>query len=138
MSQRARFAQILGEIMMHLGRALASISLVGTAFVAAPCAAQSQAQIDQLQQQIQALQQQLQALQNQFNASQKAQSAAASQSATPPPAAAAPAAAPSPTAAAPAAPTTSPRVTQSAENLFGIESADGRYSIALTGRLHLD
>jgi phosphate-selective porin OprO and OprP len=120
--------------MMHLGRALASISLVGSAFAAAPCAAQSQAQIDQLQQQIQALQQQLQTLQNQFNASQKAQSAAAAQSAAPAPAAAAPAAAPSRTAA----PTTSPRVTQSAENLFGIESADGQYSIALTGRLHLD
>src|SRR4029077_13067130 len=51
-------------------------------------------------------------------------------------------------AAAPAAPPTNappstaqlsaPRITQSATNRFGIESADGQYSIALTGRLHLD
>src|SRR5262249_38636192 len=36
------------------------------------------------------------------------------------------------------APPPGPHVTQSAKNRFGLESADGRYSIALTGRLHLD
>jgi hypothetical protein len=42
-----------------------------------------------------------------------------------------------PAVAAPAPPP-GPHVTQSAKNRFGIESADGRYSIALTGRLHFD
>jgi phosphate-selective porin OprO/OprP len=124
--------------MMHFHRALAYVPVIGSAvIVAAPCAAQNQAQIDQLQQQIQALQQQLQTLQNQFNASQKAQSAAAApaaapQSATPPAAASSNAAPPA------ATPPASPRATQSATNEFGIESADGKYSIALTGRIHLD
>jgi phosphate-selective porin OprO/OprP len=110
--------------MMSLRHALACAPLFGAAAIAAtPCAAQTRsappvaAQIDQLQQQIQALQQQLQNLQNQVNASQKAPSAAA------PPATALESA---------------PRVTQSKTNGFGIESADGQYSIALTGRLHLD
>src|SRR5260221_143898 len=111
--------------MMSLRHALACAPLIGAATIAAtPCAAQSRAappvaaQIDQLQQQIQALQQQLQDLQNQVNASQKA-----------PPAAAAPPAALSQSV---------PHVTQSATNRFSLESADGQYSIALTGRLHLD
>jgi phosphate-selective porin OprO/OprP len=110
--------------MMSLRHALACAPLFGAAAIAAtPCAAQTRAappvaaQIDQLQQQIQALQQQLQNLQNQVNSSQKAPSAAA------PPATALESA---------------PRVTQSKTNGFGIESADGQYSIALTGRLHLD
>src|SRR5260221_76778 len=113
--------------MMSLRHALACAPLIGAATIAAtPCAAQGRppvaAQIDQLQQQIQALQQQLQNLQNQVNASQKAPSAAA------------------PSAAAPPATAfeSAPRVTQSRTNRFGIESADGQYSIALTGRLHLD
>jgi phosphate-selective porin OprO/OprP len=114
--------------MMSLRHALACAPLVGIAFIAVtPCAAQTRAapptaaQIDQLQQQIQALQQQLQSLRDQVNANQKAQSAA-------PPAAAPPATASQST----------PHITQSATNRFGIESADGQYSIALTGRLHLD
>ena len=37
-----------------------------------------------------------------------------------------------------AAPPPGPHVTQSSKNRFGLESADGRYSIALTGRLHFD
>jgi phosphate-selective porin OprO/OprP len=111
---------------MSFRHALACVPLIGIAFiVVTPCTAQTvaqspapvAAQIDQLQQQIQALQQQLQNLQNQVNASQKAQSTAA------PPA---------------AAPQPAPRVTQSATNRFSIESADGQYSIGLTGRLHLD
>ncbi|MDB5409991.1 MAG: porin [Rhodospirillales bacterium] len=129
--------------MMSLRHALACAPLFGAVAIAAtPCAAQTRAappvaaQIDQLQQQIQALQQQhqqqiqalqqqLQNLQSQVNASQKAQSAAAS-------------AAPPTTASPPAAPQSAPRVTQSMTNRFGIESANGQYSIALTGRLHLD
>jgi phosphate-selective porin OprO and OprP len=113
--------------MMSFRHALAYAPLIGGAFiVAAPCAAQSQAQIDRLQQQIQALQEQLQSLQAQVNASAKAQSAA------PPPAVPQSAAAPA------AVPPPGPRVTQSATNKLGIESADGKYSIALTGRIHLD
>src|SRR3984893_15919106 len=109
---------------MSLRDALACAPLIGAATIAAtPCAAQSRAappvaaQIDQLQQQIQALQQQLQDLQNQVNASQNA----------PPP-------------AAPPAhlSQTLPHVSQSATNRCSLESADGQYSIALTGRLHLD
>jgi phosphate-selective porin OprO/OprP len=118
--------------MMSLRHALACAPLFGAAAIAAtPCAAQTRAalpvaaQIDRLQQQIQALQQQLQNLQNQVNASQKAPSAAAS-------------AAPPTTASPPVAPQSAPRVVQSKTNRFGIESADGQYSIALTGRLHLD
>jgi phosphate-selective porin OprO/OprP len=121
--------------MMSFRHALACAPLIGAATIAAtPGVAQTRAappvaqqQIDQLQQQIQALQQQLQELQKQVNASQKAPSAAA------PPAAAPPAAAPPAAAAQP-----TPRITQSATNRFAIESADGQYSIALTGRLHLD
>ncbi len=113
--------------MMSFRHALVCAPLIGAAAIAAtPCAAQGRppvaAQIDQLQQQIQALQQQLQELQNQVNASQKAPTTAA-----PPPAA-------PPTATMESV----PRVTQSTTNRFGIESADGQYSIALTGRLHLD
>ncbi|MBV8888546.1 MAG: porin [Alphaproteobacteria bacterium] len=37
-----------------------------------------------------------------------------------------------------AAPPPTPHVTQSATNRFGLESADGQNSIALTGRLHFD
>src|SRR5260370_15528887 len=104
--------------MLPLFTVLARAPLVGAATMAAtPCAAQGRppvaAQIDQLQQQIQALQQQLQELQNQVNASQKVPTPAAlSQSV--------------------------PHVVQSATNRFSLESADGQYSIALTGRLHLD
>jgi phosphate-selective porin OprO/OprP len=43
-----------------------------------------------------------------------------------------------PPAAPVAAPPPGPHVTQSATNRFGLESADGRNSIALTGRLHFD
>src|SRR6266851_7705147 len=137
--------------MMSLRYALACASLVGTAAVAAtPCAGQTAppvaAQIDQLQrqiqvlqqqsqQQIQALQQQLQDLQNQINANQKAQSAAAPPA---PPTNAPPTAAPPTNAPPSTAQLAAPRVTQSATNRFGLESADGQYSIALTGRLHLD
>jgi phosphate-selective porin OprO and OprP len=71
----------------------------------------------QHQQQMQQMQQQLQALQNQVNAAQ-----------TPPPAA----------AAATASVAAAPHVTQSQANRFGLESADGQYSIGLTGRLQLD
>ena len=144
--------------VMSFRRALAYAPLVGAAVIAAtPCAAQSRAappvaaQIDQLQrqiqvlqqqsqQQIQALQQQLQDLQNQINANQKAQSAAAPPApATTAPATTAPSTtAPPVTASSPTAPLTAPRITQSATNRFGLESADGQYSIALTGRLHLD
>ncbi len=106
--------------MMSFRHAVASASVAGVATIAMPCAAQtaapSPAQLEQLQQQIQALQQQLQSLQNQVNTSQKAQST---------------------TAPAPAAPP-GPRIVQSPTNRFSIESADGQYSIGLTGRLHLD
>jgi phosphate-selective porin OprO/OprP len=44
----------------------------------------------------------------------------------------------SPTAAPIAVPPPEPHVIQSATNRFGLESADGRNSIALTGRLHFD
>src|ERR1700730_10015687 len=113
--------------MMSLRHALACAPLIGAATIAAtPCAAQGRppvaAQIDQLQQQIQALQQQLQELQNQVNASQKAP----------------PAAAPPTTALPPAELESAPRVVQAQTNRFSLESADGQYSIALTGRLHLD
>lgn len=115
--------------MMSLRHAVACAPLFGAAaIVATPCAAQTRAappvaaQIEGLQQQIQALQQQLQSLRDQMNAGQKAQSTAA------PPTAASP----------PTAPQSAPRLTQSTTNRFGIESADGQYSIALTGRLHLD
>jgi phosphate-selective porin OprO/OprP len=127
--------------MMSFHHALVCASLMGVVTVAAtPCAAQGRppvaAQIDQLQQQIQVLQQQsqqqiqalqkqLQDLQNQMNANQKAQSAAAP-------------AAPPTNAPPSTAQLSAPRITQSAANRFGIESADGQYSIALTGRLHLD
>jgi phosphate-selective porin OprO/OprP len=113
--------------MMAFRHAVACAPLIGVAAIAAtPCIAQGRppvaAQIDQLQQQIEALQQQLQNLQNQVNASQKAPSTAAP-----------------PTTASPLAELESaPRVVQSKTNRFGIESADGQYSIALTGRLHLD
>jgi phosphate-selective porin OprO and OprP len=43
-----------------------------------------------------------------------------------------------PTAAPIAAPPLGPHVTRSATNRFGVESADGQNSIALTGRLHFD
>jgi phosphate-selective porin OprO/OprP len=138
--------------MMSFRPVLACASLVGTAAVAVtPCAGQPAppvaARIDQLQQQIQilqqqsqqqiqALQQQLQELQKQVSANQKAQSAAAPPAAptTAPPTTAPPTTAPPPSTAQLSA----PRVTQSVTNRFGIESADGQYSIALTGRLHLD
>jgi phosphate-selective porin OprO/OprP len=73
-----------------------------------------QQQNQQIQQQNQQVQQQLRSLQNQVNARAQAPAAPA-------------------VAAAPG-----PHVTQSATNRFGFESADGQYSIALTGRLHLD
>ncbi len=99
------------------GAALALALAAGETHAQAP---QMNTQIELLQQQIQQLQQQLQSLQTQINA-QAAQQRAA------------PAPAPAAAAAAPA-----PHATQSAGNRFGIESADGQYSIALTGRLHLD
>jgi len=73
-------------------------------------------QMQQLQQQIQQLQQQLQSLQGQVNA-QAAQKLAA----------------PAAAAAAPG-----PRVVQTPGNRFGLESADGRYSIYLSTQLHFD
>jgi phosphate-selective porin OprO/OprP len=128
--------------MISLRHTLACAPLFGAAAIATmPCAAQTRAappvaaQIDQLQQQIQALQQQLQNLQNQINASQKAQSVAAPAA---PPTTAPPTTAPPATASPPAAAQSVPHVTQSTTNRFGIESADGQYSIALTGRVHLD
>ena len=54
----------------------------------------------------------------------------------PPAALAPPVVAPAAAAAAPAPP--GPRAVQTSENRFGIASADGRNSIFLTGRLHLD
>ncbi|HUK61174.1 MAG TPA: porin [Stellaceae bacterium] len=79
-------------------------------------------QIELLQQQIQQMQRQLQALQSQVNAQAQQQQRAAAPPASAPAAASAP----------------GPHVTQTPGNRFGIESADGNYSIALTGRLHLD
>jgi phosphate-selective porin OprO/OprP len=93
---------------------------IGAAYAQAP---RGNGQIQSLQQQIQLLQQQnlqmqqqLQSLQNHVNAQAKAPAA-------PPPAVAA---------------ASEPHVIQSATNRFGFESADGQYSLALTGRLHLD
>ena len=89
------------------------------AFTVGQAAAQAPtpAQIQQLQQQIQQLQQQLQALQSQVNAQAARPSAPAA-------------------AAAPAAP--GPKVVQTSGNRFGLESADGRYSIYLSTQLHFD
>jgi phosphate-selective porin OprO and OprP len=78
----------------------------------------SGAALQQIQQQIQQLQQQLQSLQSQVSAQAQAQAQAA-------------APAPQPSASA-------PHATQSSGNRFGLESADGQYSIALTGRLQFD
>jgi phosphate-selective porin OprO/OprP len=97
-------------------RLLGGVALCALASAACAQTPQVNTQLQLLQQQIQQLQQQLQTLQNQVTA----------QAQTP--------VAPAP--AAPAAPT--PHVTQSAGNRFGLESADGQYSIGLTGRLHLD
>ncbi|HXQ50253.1 MAG TPA: porin [Stellaceae bacterium] len=75
---------------------------------------QVNAAIQQLQQQIEQMQQQLQSLQTQVTAQAQ-----------------------QPPASAPA-PASGPHVTQSGGNRFGLESGDGQYSIALTGRLHFD
>jgi phosphate-selective porin OprO and OprP len=93
---------------------LALAALAGTALVAlsGPGFAQDAAQLNQMQQQIDQLQQQLKALQGQAGAQSQGQ--------------------PTITAGP------GPRIVQSPTNKFAIESADGQYSIALTGRLHLD
>ncbi len=94
-------------------RLLGGVALCAIASAACAQTPQVNTQLQLLQQQIQQLQQQLQSLQTQVTA----------QAQTPPPA--------QPTAPA-------PHVTQTAANRFGLESADGQYSIALTGRLNLD
>ena len=73
-----------------------------------------QAQIDYMKRQIELMQQKLQDMQTQAQATQQQVAAVAS----------------------PAKP--QPKVVQSASNKFSIESADGQYSIGLTGRIHLD
>lgn len=97
---------------------LCGVALCALAAGQAAAQAPTPAQIQQLQQQIQQLQQQLQSLQNQVNA----------QAAQPP--------APATAAAAPTAP--APHVVQTSGNRFGLESADGRYSIYLSTQLHFD
>ena len=93
---------------------IVGIAFAGPAFAATSQATQDaikaqQAQIDYLKQQLQAMSDKLQQLQ----AAQTAEKATV--------------------AAAPA-----PKVVQSATNKFSIESADGQYSAALTGRIHAD
>ena len=99
---------------------VAVCTLVVSGHASAQTAPQINTQMQQLQQQIQQLQQQLQSLQTQVStqATQQRQVQAA------------------PAAAAAAAP--APHVTQSAANRFSLESADGQYSIGLTGQLHFD
>jgi phosphate-selective porin OprO and OprP len=95
---------------------LCGTAAVALAFAAGGTRAQSSpmnTQIQQLRDQIQQLQQQLRSLQTQVNAQAKAVPAAA-------------------------AAKRGPHATQSGGNQFGLESADGQYSIALTGRLHFD
>jgi phosphate-selective porin OprO and OprP len=99
-------------------RLLCGVALGAIASAAGAQTPKINADMQQLQNQIQQLQQQLQSLQNQVNAQAPAAPAQAA------------------SAAAPAA--SEPHVTQSAANRFGLESADGQYSIGLTGRLQLD
>jgi phosphate-selective porin OprO and OprP len=113
---RTMLSDIRTPLKIGLVCSIAGCALAVTIGVAQAQTTQVNGQIQSLQQQIQSLQQQLQSLQNQVNAQAQA------------PAATTPA-----VAAAPG-----PHVTQSANNRFGFESADGQYSIALTGRLHLD
>jgi phosphate-selective porin OprO/OprP len=119
---------------MLVKQGLALGAMVGATLMAVhPAAAQSNAQvsgqIDALQQQIQALQQQLQALKSQVQESQaqiqKSQAdlkQVQTQAAAPPPPAA----------------STGPKITLSAKNRPGWESADGQNSIQFTTRLHFD
>lgn len=100
-----------------------------TLLTAGPAGAQTAVtkQIDALQQQVQQMQAQIQALQTQVQQSQDAAKQAQAQ------AAAAQAA-----AAQPAAPPAGPHVTQTAGNHFGLQSADGKNSVELTGRYQFD
>ena len=113
--------------------AIALGAVLGASLVAAGQANAQSApvskQIDALQQQIQSLQTQLQSLQTQVTQSQNDAKAAQSQ-------AAAASAAAAQAAAAPA--NNGPHVTQTAGNHFGLSSADGRYSVELTGRYQFD
>src|SRR5262249_47536606 len=104
--------------------------------------------IDAIERQIQSLQNEVKRLKRELSAARRPQPARTetqvhSSTRVPPQGAVAPpqhtppwpaAAAPEPVAPTPPG----PRVTQSGKNRFGLESADGRYSIAPTGRLHFD
>jgi len=98
---------------------IAGIALAGPAFAAkkpadakpAPAAAPSAAEVDALQTQINAMQAQVAYMKRQLEIMQEK----------------------NPPSAKPA-----PKVVQSGSNKFSIESADGQYSAALTGRIHAD
>src|SRR5262249_24544659 len=141
---------------MHARRALyrhviisCTLLVIAFAFRPLPVAAQSSPadRINAIEQQIRALQDEIKQLKRELGPARRLQPA--SQNA--PDRSGAPAV-PQPSDAAtqpsPAAPTAAPvaaaamppdpHVTQTTKNRFGLESADGRYSIALTGRLHFD
>lgn len=100
--------------MLLKHRLLCGAAIGALAAASGPAGAQTMnIQIYLLQQQIQQLQQQLQSLQSQVSAQVQQQAAT-------------PASAPG------------PRVTETQGNRFGLQSANGQYSIALTGRLHFD
>ena len=107
---------------MSLKQALRCSAATAALALAAGGAQAQSSDVQMMQQQIQQLQQQLQNLQSQVNAQMRAQQ---QQQATP-----------AAVAVAPAAP--APHVTQTPGNRFGFESADGQYSIGLTGRLNFD
>ncbi|MBV9826756.1 MAG: porin [Alphaproteobacteria bacterium] len=129
--------------------ALLAASAPGTAL------AQSADRIDAIEQHIRQLEGELQHLKGELNVTRQqlrqsqratAQARATAQQATRTAseteervaAAPQPALAPAPLTPAPQPPAPGPKVVQTAGNRFGLESADGRNSIYLTGRLHLD
>jgi phosphate-selective porin OprO/OprP len=111
---------------MLLKHSLAYGAMLGAALSATGSASAASADVTSLlnaqQQQIQQLQQQLQILQDQVKAETQR-------------AAAAPAPAPAPAATAAA---DTPKVVETPNNRFFLSSADGKNTIGLTGRLHLD
>jgi phosphate-selective porin OprO/OprP len=111
---------------MLLKHKIACGALVGaTLAIADPGAAQTTQPTQALQQQIRALQEQLQSLQSQVNFQAQVQAETQTK-------------AQEQAKAAAAVPANAPRATLSAKNRPGFASADGKNSIELTSRLHLD
>jgi len=131
-------------------RGLLIATILGVLPISAAAQSSPSDRIDAIERQIRSLQDEVKHLKRELSAARRPQRAppvnqAQSDTGTAPQAAVAVPqhAATTPLPAAPVpeaeAPTPSgPHVTQSSKNRFGLESANGRYSIALTGRLHLD